>query len=368
MKASVIIPCYNTARYVAQTLQSVFAQTYSDYEVVVVNDGSPDTPQLEAELAPWRDRITYLKSENQGLAAARNFGIRNSSGELLAFLDSDDYWHPEYLAIQVQALKNDPEADIVYPNAFIVNEGPSPSPDGLLRDRTPSRGPVNFISLVNQTCVVMVSSLMKRAAVERAGLLNGELRCCEDFDLWLRCLKTGSKIIYHDVPLVYYRVRGDSLSASETRMLKTRIQVIENAKATLPLTEAERQAADAAIVNDIARQQYAEAREQFARGNMGTVIAKLYEANTFYRSRRIHAMLVMLVMAPQLVQSAYNLRQRYLNGRTQKGRSGLERRQLAAWSAEHGQSQGFASGHDLSRARHPKQQGALAPVDNEFCT
>ena len=82
-----IIPCYNTAGYVVETLESVFSQTYKDYEVVVVNDGSPDTPSQELAIAPWRDKITYIKTENHGLAGARNNGIRASSGERVALLD-----------------------------------------------------------------------------------------------------------------------------------------------------------------------------------------------------------------------------------------------------------------------------------------
>ena len=114
-RVSVIIPCYNTAGYVVETLESVFSQTYKDYEVVVVNDGSPDTPSLELALAPWRDKITYIKTENHGLAGARNNGIRASSGELVALLDSDDVWEPNYLEVQVSKLDENPSADIVYP-------------------------------------------------------------------------------------------------------------------------------------------------------------------------------------------------------------------------------------------------------------
>jgi len=96
-RVSVIIPCYNTAQFVAETLDSVFSQTYSDYEVVVVNDGSPDTPDLERVLGPYLSRIVYVKSDNCGLAGARNNGIRASKGELIALLDSDDAWEPRYL-------------------------------------------------------------------------------------------------------------------------------------------------------------------------------------------------------------------------------------------------------------------------------
>src|ERR1700675_1256078 len=103
-RVSVIIPCYNTARFVAQALESVFAQIYSDYEVVVVNDGSPDTVELERVLAPWADRIVYVKTDNNGLAGARNNGIRVARGEFIALLDSDDAYDLNYLDAQIRAL------------------------------------------------------------------------------------------------------------------------------------------------------------------------------------------------------------------------------------------------------------------------
>src|SRR5215467_1463918 len=98
---SVIIPAYNTARYIGEALDSVFGQTYRDFEVIVINDGSPDTEALEAVLRPYLDRIVYLKQENRGPAAARNLGIHQARGEYIAFLDSDDCWVEEYLARQM---------------------------------------------------------------------------------------------------------------------------------------------------------------------------------------------------------------------------------------------------------------------------
>src|ERR1700686_1350704 len=105
---SVIIPSYKTATFITETLDSVFAQTFTDYEVIVVNDGSPDTEQLERVLEPYCNRIVYLKQENRGVAGARNAGIRRARGAFLAFLDSDDMWLPEFLAEQVQIFHKDP--------------------------------------------------------------------------------------------------------------------------------------------------------------------------------------------------------------------------------------------------------------------
>src|SRR5215467_6832857 len=87
---SVIIPAYKAAAFIDETLQSVFCQTYQNFEVVLINDGSPDTAEFERAIAPYRDRISYIRQENSGVSAARNAGIRRARGEYLAFLDSDD--------------------------------------------------------------------------------------------------------------------------------------------------------------------------------------------------------------------------------------------------------------------------------------
>jgi len=94
-RVSVIVPAYNTAPFIAETLDSVFAQSMADFEVIVVNDGSPDTPALEQALLPYRARIRYIVQSNGGLSAARNTAIRASGSELVAFLDSDDVWEPD---------------------------------------------------------------------------------------------------------------------------------------------------------------------------------------------------------------------------------------------------------------------------------
>src|SRR5262245_40798347 len=98
---SVIIPAYNVGNLIAQTIDSVLAQHYRNFEIRVVNDGSPDTPALEAALEPYRERITYIVQENAGPSAARNAGIEHARGELIAFLDGDDIWLPHCLTEQV---------------------------------------------------------------------------------------------------------------------------------------------------------------------------------------------------------------------------------------------------------------------------
>jgi glycosyltransferase involved in cell wall biosynthesis len=109
----VILPVYGTAPFVADALDSDVGQTFGDYEIIVVNDGSPDSQLFEKLLQPFRQRITYIVQENRGLAAARNTGVRSSTARYVAMLDSDDRWHPEYLASQLSVLEAHPDFDVV---------------------------------------------------------------------------------------------------------------------------------------------------------------------------------------------------------------------------------------------------------------
>src|SRR5690242_21639427 len=98
---SIIMPAYRVAAYISRALDSILAQTFTDYEIIVVNDGSPDTEELEQVLAPYGERIVYIKQANAGPSGARNTAIRQARGAWLAFLDADDYWEPNFLARQM---------------------------------------------------------------------------------------------------------------------------------------------------------------------------------------------------------------------------------------------------------------------------
>ena len=102
---SVVIPAYRCSQYIAQAVQSVLAQTFPADELIVVNDGSPDTPLLEAALAPYKDRIRYIKQPTRGPSGARNTGIVQARGNYIAFLDGDDYWCSDHLAKQIEILQ-----------------------------------------------------------------------------------------------------------------------------------------------------------------------------------------------------------------------------------------------------------------------
>ena len=179
---SVIVPAYNVAEYIGDALNSVLAQTFTDHEIIVINDGSPDTEALEKVLAPYMSRIVYLKQENRGVSAARNTGIKAARGSLIAFLDGDDSWLPHYLEVQVPRIQADPTIDVLYPN--VVMFGDSSEAGEEFMTICPSNGEVTFERLLLQECNVSNCSIARRETILRAGLFDESLRSVEDFDLF----------------------------------------------------------------------------------------------------------------------------------------------------------------------------------------
>jgi glycosyltransferase involved in cell wall biosynthesis len=232
---SVIIPVYNTAAYIGEALASVFAQSFKDLEVIVVNDGSPDRERLELALSPYMSRIVYLDQENRGPSAARNLAILRAQGDLLAFLDSDDTWLPEYLSEQIKFLQANPSLDMVYCDELLVGFR-DPSIKTFMQV-CPSTGPVTFESiLLERTQVATSATLVRRQNVIAAGLFDERFRCAEDHDLWLRIAHRGGKVAYHRKALVRRLVRSDSLGSPAGSLIAGEIEVLKKLRQQLALT------------------------------------------------------------------------------------------------------------------------------------
>jgi len=135
---SVIIPAYNAAQYINETLSSVVRQSYPKVEIIVINDGSSDTPILKEVITPFLERIVYVEQENRGPSAARNVGILRSRGEYVAFLDSDDFWLPEYLAFQMELFQQSPPPDVVYTDGLIIGDTRPASDEDTSIERHPN--------------------------------------------------------------------------------------------------------------------------------------------------------------------------------------------------------------------------------------
>lgn len=188
-KVSVIIPVYNGAATIGRALASVFAQTFADYEVVVVNDGSTD--DTASVLAGYGDRIRVVTQANRGLPAARNSGIRASSGEYVAFIDDDDEWLPQMLERCAAVLDQDPDCGMVYAGALKVDLAGRQMPDQSTENEDIDSPTME--QMLERPWVVVPSRVMvRRAILERCG--GFEERCavaCEDVFFLLRARECG---------------------------------------------------------------------------------------------------------------------------------------------------------------------------------
>ncbi len=305
---SVIMPAYMSAPYIADALESVFAQTFRDFEVVVVNDGSPDTEELERVLAPYRERIVYLRQENRGVSAARNAAIRAARAPLVAMLDPDDLWEPEYLEVQVGMLREDPSLDLVYPNALIFGEGAHAGKTYM--EVNPSQGEVTFEGLLTQRCTVVNYVTARREAIAAAGWFDESLRRSEDFDLWLRILCRGGRIAYHRRVLARYRRHAGSLSSDPVLMSRDILRVLDKAGRELELTGAQRQLLARERARFHAGLRLQEGKQAFLRGDTRAALEGVSEANLVLRSRKLSLVCGLLRLAPGLLRRAYLLRER----------------------------------------------------------
>jgi glycosyltransferase involved in cell wall biosynthesis len=304
---SILMPAYKVDQYIGEALDSVFAQTFKDYEVIVINDGSPD--QLEQVLEPYLDRIVYLKQENSGQSAARNRAIEIARGRYLALLDPDDIWKPEYLSVQVALMESDPTISVLYSDAELFG---NPHYEGKTFMQTcPSEGEVTLKKLITEECNVMISAIMRRNDVWRVGLFDESLRSSEDFDLWVRIAKQGRRIAFHRQPLVYYRRRPESLSADDTAMCKSILKVLEKV-ARMELTPEEAAAVRQRTVHYQALLRLYEGKRAFLQGDKKTAISKLREANGFFKSAKLSLVLLFLRVVPGLLLHAYHLRNRLI--------------------------------------------------------
>jgi hypothetical protein len=306
---SVIMPAYNVSQFIGEALESVFAQTFKDFEVIVINDGSPDTAELERVLAPHRERIRYIEQENRGVSAARNTGIRAARGTFVAHLDPDDLWEPDYLAAQLAELERDPSIDVLYPDALIF--GDAPEAGRRFMDWCQSEGEVTVESLFAERCHVMCSVTARRETLLRVGLFDEGLRCSEDFDLWLRVLKAGGRISYQRRSLARYRRRDASHTADAAWLSASLLGVLDKAERTFDLVPAEVEALRGMRERVTADAALQEGKRAFFRGDAAAAVARIRDANAHFKSRRLALVLLLMRLAPNLLRRAHDARERF---------------------------------------------------------
>ncbi len=220
-KVSVVIPTYNRRGTLGRALDSVLEQTHPVHEVIVVDDGSTDG--TAAWLREQYPQVHVIEQSNHGVSAARNHGIRVSSGQWLAFLDSDDAWLPKKLELQLKALDADPQMRLCHTEEIWIRNGRRVN---QMKKHQKSGGWI-FERCLELCCISPSSALLKREVFEELGDFDESLPACEDYDLWLR-ICAREPVLYLETPLINkYGGHEDQLSRLHPAMDRFRIQALE---------------------------------------------------------------------------------------------------------------------------------------------
>lgn len=202
---SIIVPCYNQAQFLDEALQSVWSQSFDDWECIIINDGSSDdTGRIAKKWIEKDERFKYIYQENKGLSSARNFGIQNSNGEFILPLDADDKISPDYLHLAITAYNEDPSLKIVYCKAEKFGEEV-----GLLDLKS-----FTIKSMAIENMIFCTAMYNKREWKKVGGYDPKMLYGLEDWEFWIAILKNGGKVKRLEEVGFYYRIRKNSMLRS----------------------------------------------------------------------------------------------------------------------------------------------------------
>ena len=310
---SVVIPAFRCAQYIVQGIESVLNQSFTNHEILVVNDGSPDTAELEAALAPYAGRIRYFKQSTRGPSGARNTGIRNAFGKYVAFLDGDDYWTPDHLTKNIGILERDRGVALVYCDCILVKND-QPYSRVFYNQDQPST--VTFETLLLQSSTISTSSVVVlREAILAAGGFDESLYRCEDFDMWLRLAFSGAEISYHPDAEVYHRVHDVSLSADGLAMIRDRVRVYEKAATLTPSAE-QREIIRRMITKSQSDGYVEQLKEALDRGDYSEAREAAHRALSVESTWKIRLAMMGLRVSPRLFAAFHRVRVLLLQKRT----------------------------------------------------
>ncbi|MCU1336617.1 MAG: glycosyl transferase [Bryobacterales bacterium] len=305
---SILIPAYQVASYIGETLESVFSQQFPGaFEVILVNDGSPDSAELEKAIAPYRDRIVYHVQPNGGPSVARNTAFRLSRAPYIALLDGDDAYLPDYLQVQTEQLADNPAVALVYGDMEVF--GGSPVDGRRLSDLNKETEAPSLVSLLHATATVINTPMIRREAIIHAGGWDETSFHCEDYDLWLRIALQG-KLKRHPRVVARYRLRGGSLSGSTSKMCEGRMKayhkLLDNSacpRALVPLV----QERITITQGDIA---LARGKEAFRDQDFQLAATHLDNASKYKKKIKLSLVAILLRLVPKLLYSLARLRAR----------------------------------------------------------
>jgi glycosyltransferase involved in cell wall biosynthesis len=233
LKISIIIPCYNQAHYLDESLQSVLKQTYSNWECIIVNDGSPDETEIISQKWVLKDlRFKYLYKENGGLSSARNAGLEIATGDFVQFLDADDYLDCTKLALSINAVTQNNEYDIVITNFRMFESSPIHS---SIPYCTLTADLFNFDDLLykwEESFTIPIHCGLFKASLFQDFRFSEQLKAKEDWIMWIALYKNNCSTFFIDQPLALYRKNPHSMTQSMD-MLGDFIKAYEYLKAHL---------------------------------------------------------------------------------------------------------------------------------------
>jgi hypothetical protein len=239
---SIIMPAHNTEAYIGEAIDSALKQSWSDFELIVVDDGSVDaTAEVAGSYAARDSRVTVLRRARGGPSAARNSALSVARARMFALLDSDDIWAPTYLEEQLAILDSSPDVAIVTANAFNFGGSLDGKPLRPTRGECRRLSPIDILEWEEAVCIM---SVFRREVVERIGGFDERLRTSEDYQFWIRAALDGFEIVQNPRPLGLYRRRPDGNSADEVRALSGIVQVFEQMRRVCDSRPAERAVID----------------------------------------------------------------------------------------------------------------------------
>ena len=226
MRFSVIIPLYNKASYVAKAIESVLSQTFVDFELIVVDDGSRDDSFSIAEQAvEGHDNCQIIRQENSGVSTARNNGVACSRGEYICFLDADDWWAPTFLERMEWLTRMYPDAGIYGTNYYYVKNGHQ-----RVCVTTAETGYINYCKVYAEKLQMPLSSIsvaIPRPVFLASGGFKPSLKLGEDFDLWIR-IALQNRVAFLDEPLAYYNQDANPAGRAVGHLVDPKVHMLWN--------------------------------------------------------------------------------------------------------------------------------------------
>jgi glycosyltransferase involved in cell wall biosynthesis len=309
---SIIIPAYNAAKFIGEALDSVLNQSFPSYELIVINDGSPDTDELERKLQKYPG-VRYIKQENRGAAAARNAGLRSARGEYAAFLDADDRWLPNFLEEQLEFLRSS-NADLVFSDAVLI--GDSPLAGRTFMELDPPKSAVTPESLLAVEVAVLTSAVLARKKpIFEVGLFDETLKRGHDFELWFRLAKAGVRFAVQPRVLAEHRIVESGLSGDALSQLYRTLSVLEAIKAKGTLTQGEDAALNLNMKKTLGTLALENGKEKLRGRDFQGALKCFQEARSYQQSWKLRLVSLGVRIAPDTVRRLHYWR----NGATKSG-------------------------------------------------